>query len=238
MHPASLTSSSHLCDIIPQLHILTQLTTRSLQSRTASLRGPRKLLTCSAHSGSGSPTNSSFGHLRANSDAQRSGLQKCRLSILSGQYGRPIRGHSVAAEGGESSRGMSDQPPQEAVLKAISEVSKMEGRDAKTTNVVIGGTESPYGSDWMELDKKVNTYPSLRGFTAIGTGGSDFVQAMVFAVESVLQEPIPQGRVRHRESAQGRYISVKIGPMRVESSLQVREIYQAMRRDERMKYFL
>lgn len=31
-----------------------------------------------------------------------------------------------------------------------------------------------------------------RGFTAIGTGGDDFVQAMVVAVESVLQQPIPE----------------------------------------------
>lgn len=32
----------------------------------------------------------------------------------------------------------------------------------------------------------------VRGFTAIGTGGDDFVRAMVVAVESVLQEPIPK----------------------------------------------
>lgn len=32
----------------------------------------------------------------------------------------------------------------------------------------------------------------MRGFTAIGTGGDDFVQAMVVAVESVLQQPIPE----------------------------------------------
>lgn len=44
----------------------------------------------------------------------------------------------------------------------------------------------------------MNTYPTVRGFTAIGTGGQDFVQAMVVAVESVIQQPIPQvliGRV-------------------------------------------
>ena len=34
----------------------------------------------------------------------------------------------------------------------------------------------------------------VRGFTAIGTGGDDFVQAMVVAVESVLQETIPKVR--------------------------------------------
>lgn len=38
----------------------------------------------------------------------------------------------------------------------------------------------------------MNSYPTVRGFTAIGTGGEDFVQAMVVAVESVIQQPIPQ----------------------------------------------
>ena len=43
---------------------------------------------------------------------------------------------------------------------------------------------------------KVNSYPTVRGFTAIGSGGEDFVQAMVVAVESVIQQPIPQVRVK------------------------------------------
>lgn len=42
------------------------------------------------------------------------------------------------------------------------------------------------------LTCQVNSYPTVRGFTAIGTGGDDFVQAMVFAVESVIQQPIPE----------------------------------------------
>lgn len=40
--------------------------------------------------------------------------------------------------------------------------------------------------------KQVNSYPTVRGFTAIGTGGDDFVQAMVVAVESVIQQPVPE----------------------------------------------
>lgn len=39
---------------------------------------------------------------------------------------------------------------------------------------------------------QVNSYPGVRGFTAIGTGGDDFVQSMVVAVESVIQQPIPE----------------------------------------------
>ncbi|TJX35486.1 DUF493 domain-containing protein, partial [Soehngenia saccharolytica] len=95
------------------------------------------------------------------------------------------------------SRDADTSPPQEAVLKAISEVSKTEGRVAQTRNVVMGGTISGESEDeWKILDQKVNSYPTVRGFIAIGTGGDDFVQAMVGAVESVLQRPIPEGRVR------------------------------------------
>lgn len=39
---------------------------------------------------------------------------------------------------------------------------------------------------------QVNTYPTDRGFTAIGTGGDDFVHAMVVAVESVIEREIPE----------------------------------------------
>lgn len=131
-------------------------------------------------------------------------------------------------------------PPQEAVLKAISaEVSKSEGRVSQTTNVIIGGTvKDDATNEWLALDQKVNSYPTVRGFTAIGTGGDDFVNAMVVAVESVLHEPIPEDRVTHKLSSRGKYVSVNIGPIRVVSSEQVQAVYNAMRRDERMKYFL
>ena len=39
---------------------------------------------------------------------------------------------------------------------------------------------------------QVNSYPTVRGFTAIGSGGDDFVQSMVVAVESVILERIPE----------------------------------------------
>ncbi|KAF5746436.1 hypothetical protein HS088_TW06G00607 [Tripterygium wilfordii] len=130
-------------------------------------------------------------------------------------------------------------PPQEAVLKAISEVSKTEGRVGQTTNVVIGGSVADDSTnEWLALDQKVNSYPTVRGFTAIGTGGEDFVQAMVVAVESVIQQPIPEGHVRQKVSSGGKYVSVNIGPVQVVSSEQVQAVYNAMRRDDRMKYFL
>lgn len=45
---------------------------------------------------------------------------------------------------------------------------------------------------WFFSTCQVNSYPTVRGFIAIGTGGDDFVQAMVVAVESVIQQPIPE----------------------------------------------
>ncbi|KAE8710261.1 Oxidoreductase, 2OG-Fe(II) oxygenase family protein [Hibiscus syriacus] len=117
-------------------------------------------------------------------------------------------------------------PPQEAVLKAISEVSKTEGRVGETTNVVIGGTVADDSTnEWLALDQKVNSYPTVRGFTAIGTGGDDFVQSMVIAVESVIQQPIPEGRVKQKLSSRGKYVSVNIGPVQVVSSEQVQAVY-------------
>ncbi|KAJ4961834.1 hypothetical protein NE237_021744 [Protea cynaroides] len=154
--------------------------------------------------------------------------------------GRGVHLNCSIGETPSSSSSQDDQgPPQEAVLKAISEVSKTEGRVGQTTNVVIGGTVTDDStSEWVSLDQKVNSYPTVRGFTAIGTGGDDFVHAMVIAVESVLQQPIPEGRVKQKLSSRGKYVSVNIGPVKVVSSEQVQAVYNAMRRDDRMKYFL
>ena len=132
---------------------------------------------------------------------------------------------------------LEESPPQDAVLKAISEVSKAEGRVGKTTNMVIGGTvKKDSESQWDAIDQKVNVYPMVRDFTAIGTGGDEFVQAMVQAVESITEAPVP--KVTKKLSSQGKYISVRIGGITVTSSEQVRAVYDAMRKDVRMKYFL
>jgi len=119
------------------------------------------------------------------------------------------------------------------------EIASSTGRVAQTTNVVMGGTVTDDATDeWLVLDKKVNTYPTVRGFTAIGTGGDDFVQSMVVAVESVIEESIPKGQISQKVSAKGKYVSVKIGPIRVVSSEQVQAVYNAMKKDVRMKFFL
>ncbi|XP_042496482.1 uncharacterized protein LOC122075499 [Macadamia integrifolia] len=165
---------------------------------------------------------------------------RVRSGVRGFHRGRRVQVNCSSGETPSSSYWQDDQgPPQEAVLKAISEVSKTEGRVGQTTNVVIGGTVTDDSTnEWLDLDQKVNSYPTVRGFTAIGTGGDDFVQAMVIAVESILQQTIPEGRVRQKFSSRGKYVSVNIGPVKVVSSEQVQAVYNAMRRDVRMKYFL
>ncbi|KAG8365876.1 hypothetical protein BUALT_Bualt17G0017500 [Buddleja alternifolia] len=127
----------------------------------------------------------------------------CRRKIAVNTKSSSVFARNCSNNGIPSSSGDDSEqgPPQEAVLKAISgkyfvengEVSKTEGRVGQTTNVVIGGTVTDDStSEWLALDQKVNSYPTVRGFTAIGTGGDDFVQAMVVAVESVIQQPIPE----------------------------------------------
>lgn len=61
---------------------------------------------------------------------------------------------------------------------------------------------------------------------------------MVVAVESVIEEHIPEGQISQKVSAKGKYVSVKIGPIRVVSKEQVQAVYNAMKKDERMKFFL
>lgn len=131
------------------------------------------------------------------------------------------------------------KPPQDTVLEALSEAAKAEGRVAQTTNVVMGGTVSGTSDEeWKALNEKVNSYPTTVNFTAIGSGGDDFVQAMVGAVESVLQCPVPEDEIKLSMSSKGKYVSVRIGPVAVDSSDQVQAVYRAMKRDDRMKYFL
>ncbi|GJS98665.1 retrovirus-related pol polyprotein from transposon TNT 1-94 [Tanacetum coccineum] len=58
-----------------------------------------------------------------------------------------------------------------------------------STEAELALEESQQG---VSYEVSVNVYPTVRGFMAIGTGGDDFVQAMVVDVESVLQHQIPQ----------------------------------------------
>ncbi|CAH9112874.1 unnamed protein product [Cuscuta europaea] len=68
--------------------------------------------------------------------------------------------HNLNYSANEFSSSLQDDcnpnPPQEAVLKAISEVSKVEGRVGQTTNLVMGGTvHDDSTNEWLVLDKKI-----------------------------------------------------------------------------------
>ncbi|GBG66145.1 hypothetical protein CBR_g57027 [Chara braunii] len=166
------------------------------------------------------------------------GSSSASTSPSSSSGGQPSpRGFGVGVRGGGKNSRKS--PPPEALLRAISEVSRSDGRQRQTRNLVLGGGgNETLDNDWERLDSAVNEYPSLRGFTAIGSGGEDFVQSMVGAVESVLQVTLPEQKIQRRLSEKGNFVSVKIGPVKVESGEQVQAVYFAMKQDGRMRYFL
>ncbi|XP_076889338.1 uncharacterized protein LOC143540065 [Bidens hawaiensis] len=166
----------------------------------------------------------------------------CRITTRFPNLGIRIQDHNrpnCYNQEDASSMGNEHETHQDAILKLISEISKVEGRMGRTTTMILGGTatnDSTY--DALSLTKMVYIYPAARGFTAIGSGGDDFVQSMVVAVESVVQHPIPQGKVKQKLSSGGKYVSVNIGPVQIVSSKQVQAVYYAMKRDDRMRYFL
>ncbi|KIZ01420.1 hypothetical protein MNEG_6539 [Monoraphidium neglectum] len=88
---------------------------------------------------------------------------------------------------------------------------------------------------WRCIDKRVNVYPHLREFTAIGSGGSSFRQSMVNAVQAVVGHV---ERVTQRQSTSGRYVSVTVGPVLVSSADDILEVYTRMKSDDRLRYFL
>lgn len=92
-------------------------------------------------------------------------------------------------------------------------------------------------AQWKQLDEHINEYPGLRTFKAIGMGGEDFAKAMRACVEIVLGK-IGNDAVATKPSSGGKYISVTFGPVRIESSDQMKEIYERMQQDGRMKFFI
>ncbi|GAX78215.1 hypothetical protein CEUSTIGMA_g5657.t1 [Chlamydomonas eustigma] len=102
--------------------------------------------------------------------------------------------------------------------------------------LVLGADEFSMDK-WREVDKKMNKYPGMRTFTAIGSGGAEFGDAMVKAVEHVVGTVHPEC-VTLRPSSKGAYVSVKVGPVPVSTPDQVIEIFAKMKVDNRLKWFL
>lgn len=102
-------------------------------------------------------------------------------------------------------------------------------------NLVLGADDSI--DNWRLLDEKVNTYPFVREFKTIGSGGEDFVLSMMAAAASVTGEQMPRDMVRVRQSSSAKYQAVHLW-VRVTSGDEVIAIFQAMQADKRMRFFL
>ena len=101
---------------------------------------------------------------------------------------------------------------------------------AAARKLVLGGNDSE--EKWRELDEKFNEYPDLRTFTGIGEAGADpslFKRAVVAAVESVVGPVDEAKQVSVRDSSGGKYVSVTVGPVTVNSGDEVVQVYAAMR---------
>ena len=84
---------------------------------------------------------------------------------------------------------------------------------------------------------QVNQYPGHRDFKAIGSGGDDFKQTIVRAVEDIVG-PVNQDRVMERPSSQGKFISVTLRDVEVQNPDQVSlEMHQRKRIIARLALF-
>lgn len=101
--------------------------------------------------------------------------------------------------------------------------------DAAARRLVLGDDQSE--EKWRQLDERVNEYPDRRVFKGIGVAGADaglFRRAIVAAVESVVGT-VDDGAVSMRDSSGGKYVSVTVGPVVVQSGDDVVAIYAAMK---------
>jgi putative lipoic acid-binding regulatory protein len=169
-------------------------------------------------------------------------------SSAGGEDGPKKTGESSKSQSSRSSKGFGassrrvgnvdandqDVSNTEALLQTLGEVSKTSGRDPKN-NLVLSDSSA---DSWKEIDEKVNQYPIDRNFQAIGSGGEEFKAAMVTAIESVLGISVPSSKISMRHSSGKKYVSVNIGPVKVETSAQLTAIYQAMSTDSRLKWWM
>eukprot|EP00232_Nephroselmis_pyriformis_P015966 CAMPEP_0182884100 /NCGR_PEP_ID=MMETSP0034_2-20130328/18786_1 /TAXON_ID=156128 /ORGANISM="Nephroselmis pyriformis, Strain CCMP717" /LENGTH=200 /DNA_ID=CAMNT_0025017271 /DNA_START=113 /DNA_END=715 /DNA_ORIENTATION=- len=140
-------------------------------------------------------------------------------------------GHEGKSSGLSRGFGKAPTPPEsdaDALLQSLDVAAKAGNveRPPDNTTTIMGMDNDE--AKWRELDEKVNEYPCLRGFKAIGSGDGSFVGKMVTAVESVVGD-VPEDMVRVRPSSKGKYSAVDIGPVMVMNVEQVMSIYAAMK---------
>jgi len=102
--------------------------------------------------------------------------------------------------------------------------------------IVLSDGDGKTADEWAQLDEHVNEYPGERSFKAIGAGEADFVRSMRECVERVVGG-IEDGQMDTKESSGGKYVSVTFRVM-IQSAEEMKEIYEGMKRDGRMKFFI
>ena len=114
-----------------------------------------------------------------------------------------------------------------------------DGADASAAPLMMSAFTTE--EEWRRIDKKVNKYPGQRTFTAIGApgdgGNAAFRAAMLAAVERVVGA-VHVECVSERPSSGGKYLSVRVGPVFVQSADQVVEVFAKIRADARVKWFM
>ena len=157
-----------------------------------------------------------------------------------------------------------------ALAVAVAQHRKIYSRSQQPDDTPgSGGVFKPAESDeeWLELDGKVNEYPTSRTFKAIGTGGQvsynscqvlqnllrpctrsreaeseterlmpllcavqEFADSMVAAVEKVTMRTVDKRfQVVKRPSREGKYLSVSIRSVTVDSGRQVLDVFREMK---------
>ncbi len=102
--------------------------------------------------------------------------------------------------------------------------------------VILSNSEMKTQDEWAQLDEHINEYPGERSFKAIGAGEADFVRSMRECVEKVVGG-IEENQMDTKESSGGKYVSVTFRVV-VQSAEEMKEIYELMKGDGRLKFFI
>jgi len=102
--------------------------------------------------------------------------------------------------------------------------------------IILGNADAKTQDEWAQLDEHINEYPGERSFKAIGAGEADFVRSMRECVEKVVGG-IEDNQMDTKESSGGKYISVTFRVM-VRSPDEMKEMYELMKGDGRLKFFI
>ena len=108
-----------------------------------------------------------------------------------------------------------------------------DAKDASSRTMLLGGTEGTV-KEWEDIDAKVNRYPMLRQFSAIGSGAS-FREAMVEALCQATGQNVKPGDVTETKSSGGKYLSIRISVV-VHTPEQVKAVFEKMKGNPGLKW--